>query len=41
MDCRVTVLMSSPMALRVVVTVQGDSGWQSDQRKTGSAGDEA
>jgi hypothetical protein len=39
--CRVIALISSPMALRVVVTVQGDSGWQLDQGQTGKVGEEA
>jgi hypothetical protein len=40
MDRKVVASMSSPMALRVVVTVWGDSGWQDDWREMGSAGDE-
>jgi hypothetical protein len=37
----VTALISSLMALRVVVTVQGDSGWQLDWGQTGKVGEEA
>jgi hypothetical protein len=33
-------LMSSPMVLRVVVTMQGDSSWQLDCRQTGRVGEE-
>jgi hypothetical protein len=41
MPRRVIVSISSPMVLRVVVTVQGDSGWQFDWGQTGKAGKEA
>jgi hypothetical protein len=41
MPHKVIVLMSSPMALRVVATVWGDSSWQLDQGQTGKAGEEA
>jgi hypothetical protein len=36
----VTASMSSPMALRVVATMQGESGWQLDQGQSSSAGKE-
>jgi hypothetical protein len=41
MFCRVIALLSSLMALRVVVTVWGNSSWQLDQGQTGKAGKEA
>jgi hypothetical protein len=37
----VIALMSLLMALRVVVTVWGDSGWQLDRGQTGKVGKEA
>jgi hypothetical protein len=37
---RVIALMSSLMALRVVVTVWGNSGWQFDWGQVGRAGEE-
>jgi hypothetical protein len=39
-ECKVMVSMSSPMALRVVATVQGESGWQLDWGQSGSVGEE-
>jgi hypothetical protein len=39
-ECNVTTSMSSLMALRVVATMQGESGWQLDQGQSGSAGEE-
>jgi hypothetical protein len=36
----ITVSMSSPMALRVVTTMQGESGWQLDWGQRGSTGEE-
>jgi hypothetical protein len=36
----ITVSMSSPMALRVMTTMQGESGWQLDQGQSGSTGKE-
>jgi hypothetical protein len=36
----VIVLISSPMVLRVVVTMQGDSSWQFDWGQTGKVGEE-
>jgi hypothetical protein len=41
MFCRVIASISSLMALRVVVTMQGDSSWQLDWGQTGSVGKEA
>jgi hypothetical protein len=41
MFCRVIVLISLLMALRVVVTVWGDSGWQLDRGQMGKVGEEA
>jgi hypothetical protein len=35
---KVMASMSSPMALRVVVTMWGESGWQLDQGQSGSTG---
>jgi hypothetical protein len=39
-ECKVTAPMSSPMALRVVATMQGESGWQLDWGQSSSAGKE-
>jgi hypothetical protein len=41
MLCKVITSMSSPMALRVVVTVWGNSGWHLDWGQTGRVGEEA
>jgi hypothetical protein len=40
MLCKVVMSMPSPMALRVVTTVWGDSGWQLDRGQMGSVGEE-
>jgi hypothetical protein len=37
---KVMALTLSPMALRVVVTVQGDSSWQVDFGQMGRVGEE-
>jgi hypothetical protein len=36
----ITVSMSSLMVLRVMATVQGESGWQLDWGQSGSVGEE-
>jgi hypothetical protein len=41
MFCRVIVSISSPIALKVVVTMQGDSSGQFDFGQMGRAGEEA
>jgi hypothetical protein len=41
MPRRVIVLISSPIALRVVATMWGDSGWQFNWGQTGKVGKEA
>jgi hypothetical protein len=39
-ECKVTASMSSPMVLRVVATMCGESSWQLDQGQSGSVGEE-
>jgi hypothetical protein len=39
--CRVIALISLLMVLRVVMTVQGDSGWELDWGQMGKVGEEA